>query len=598
MEKIRLKYDSGELKPQRRLSACSESFQAIVQELCQRRYDLGDAPFEFFLSYVDIDAGGTLDRCMWNQNVFVDYTAAIRALTNQLKERGWGNPSDNKSKEILGEVDWFYKTASTASVVYMPIVHVAKDDILRGAALDITGSGWRARGIVDSSIWNYFFPFSQQERFLEILQDIKGNYDNHYYALKITNEYADFAARQLREDYLEGDHKNDVVPFVFHSESRMKTMLMEEMEVASLSEIKHRLCCGLKWRFLLVDDKIGTSEDGYLSTTCCSGEKLTKIDIVKNRLQLLGFKVGELVCKGGPCDIRNAAVDNDIDKIDILLVCVDNIDTAKSLIKEYEFDIILMDYLLGNFGEQVAESEKSRVHRYGHEFLSWLQGEEVNINSEEAESGYSIGAKNTGKVKVGPGKRLFFMFMSAFSTAVSERLRNSGLLRSRPRWHIGEGSCPTNTPYLFLYQLAMLMRKRLEDLGILDLAKDKKVNDILYDIYNSDKVKKAADDRFKEILSLLYNYKSLLMDVSVPETGFGVFKSRGSVLCTSFMMSEGKQRVGSLLEHAVHMVYLTAFGTVRQWPEIWEESRYLSTQINNDALCAIESYIFKLKTEN
>ena len=87
-------------------------------------------------------------------------------------------------------------------------------------------------------------------------------------------------------------------------------------------------------------------------------------------MQLLGFKVGELVCKGGPCDIRNASVDDGIDKIDILLVCVDNIDTAKSLIKEYEFDIILMDYLLGNFGEQVAESGKSRVHRYGHEFLS------------------------------------------------------------------------------------------------------------------------------------------------------------------------------------------------------------------------------------
>jgi hypothetical protein len=144
------------------------------------------------------------------------------------------------------------------------------------------------------------------------------------------------------------------------------------------------------------------------------------------------------------------------------------------------------------------------------------------------------------------------------------------------------------------------MRKRLVDSGIADILKDDKVKDILNTIYNrNSKVKKEADKRFKEILVLLYKYKSILMDVSVPDDASNAFESEVSVLCTTFMMSEGKQRVGSLLEHAVHLVYLTAFGTVRQWPEIWEESRYVASQINDDkVISAIENYVYTLKSES
>jgi hypothetical protein len=44
---------------------------------------------------------------------------------------------------------------------------------------------------------------------------------------------------------------------------------------------------------------------------------------------------------------------------------------------------------------------------------------------------------------------------------------------------------------------------------------------------------------------------------------------------------------------------VTAFGTVRQWPEIWEESRYVASQINDDkVISAIENYVYTLKSES
>lgn len=54
--------------------------------------------------------------------------------------------------------------------------------------------------------------------------------------------------------------------------------------------------------------------------------------------------------------------------------------------------------------------------------------------------------------------------------------------------------------------------------------------------------------------------------------------------------------LGSLLEHLVQLVHLVAFGTVRQWPEIWEEYVYITSQIRE---CIInESISDRFATES
>ena len=64
---------------------------------------------------------------------------------------------------------------------------------------------------------------------------------------------------------------------------------------------------------------------------------------------------------------------------------------------------------------------------------------------------------------------------------------------------------------------------------------------------------------------------------------------------------------GGLLEHLTHLVHLTAFGTARQWPEMWEEYLFFKNQF--DSVCedtdarkelysAMEKYIIDLKKIN
>lgn len=216
--------------------------------------------------------------------------------------------------------------------------------------------------------------------------------------------------------------------------------------------------------------------------------------------------------------------------------------------------------------------------------------------------------------KIGPRKRFFFIFISAYSSAVYERLLAEGLNQSEDYWHIAVGGCPTNTPQLLLYNLIKLMEKRLDDSGILDLSSSA-IYEVINNIYlpkeddvKGDSVRKKANAFYQEVLSLQYHYRNILKDIEIP---FGqnasVFDTKGSVLMTDFI--QNKVNLGGMLEHLTQLVHLTAFGTVRQWPEMWEEYIYFKAQfekqveIDDDSVDTktlfsyIEKYILDLKSQ-
>ena len=69
-----------------------------------------------------------------------------------------------------------------------------------------------------------------------------------------------------------------------------------------------------------------------------------------------------------------------------------------------------------------------------------------------------------------------------------------------------------------------------------------------------------------------------------------------------------KTNLGGMLEHLTQLVHLTAFGTIRQWPEMWEEYIYFKAMFEKQLddvsekefrdLCSyIEEYILKLKSQ-
>ena len=216
--------------------------------------------------------------------------------------------------------------------------------------------------------------------------------------------------------------------------------------------------------------------------------------------------------------------------------------------------------------------------------------------------------------KIGPRKRFFFIFISAYSSAVYERLLAEGLNQSEDYWHIAVGGCPTNTPQLLLYNLIKLMEKRLDDSGILKLSTSA-ICELINKIFlpkkqdiKGDSVRKRANALYQKVLSLQYHYRSILKDVEIP---FGpntsVYDTKGSVLMTNFIQK--KINLGGMLEHLTQLVHLTAVGTVRQWPEMWEEYIYFKAQFEKQVdedkepvdykalFTNIERYILDLKSQ-
>ena len=92
-------------------------------------------------------------------------------------------------------------------------------------------------------------------------------------------------------------------------------------------------------------------------------------------------------------------------------------------------------------------------------------------------------------------------------------------------------------------------------------------------------------------MSLLYHYKNLLVDTQITAN---IFETKESVLATDFVKKN--PNLGGLLEHLTQLVYLTAFGTVRQWPEMWEEYQFIKSIVG--PIDTIEDYIVNLKNND
>ncbi len=537
-------------------------------------------------------------HCLFAQDYFID----------DFKERNrFGIPEPGSSGKIKPEYSCLYwdvdHSNRTEDGSKLPIIHITAIDFISSEndiALGLLKSkANRFISIIDSSIWNYYVPVAVNnvagvesydfQRLDSAITSISANTNFEIedgdvyslYHLNITREYADFQARMLIESYLfkrKSGHGTYVSPFIFHSEHFIKNeskRLYEELHPRThddktiIDKIKE-----YKWRILLIDDKIGVGDNGYLSLAVDGKAKVTKTAIVVNRIRQY-FKAH---------GIEVAATDENREA-HIYIDAVQNLKTAIERLHDNKYEIVLLDYLLDK--PSIGQSQE---REYSYELLTEIK---KDGEIEEIRNRY---------YKYGPHKRLYFMFISAFATAVNERLRAAGLHKSKDYWHIGDGACPTNTPDLFIFNLLHLMAKRLDDCGVDKLSIDRIVNNTLRDIYgDEDMIRENANAKFNRVLSLLYHYKSLLEDVVDSESS-GVTNMRGSALATSFIQNNPYH--GALLEHIVQLVYLTAFGTIRQWPEMWNEYHYIRTILeavghdNNEQLDNIERYILKLKNGN
>lgn len=535
---------------------------------------------------------------------------------------------NNRNVNLLGQ-----DTLMKQDEMLRPMIHFMADNRYMKSLYSrekLSKEFRREYEVMDNSIWNYLVPMKDhpdvekpKKDFLleKAITAISDHYKKDLYRLEVTYEYADWNARLFQQSYLVGTHALDVSPHVFHSESAIRELLDKEF-IKNDRRSSYTYKGGkMMWRFLLVDDyaedklrlKIhdqGKTISKQVKSDAFGGIKISgryqkkpptqqsfkgisKGDIVKKLLEDQEFVV---VDRKWDNDSLNGA-----SNADIMLEYVEKFDDAKRALKEKKYDIILLDYLLD-------DDAKNNIRHYGYELLEDIKNE---INT---------GVKTDDHYLIGPSGHLFFMFMSAFTSAVEGRLLAQGLSRSeKDCWYVDTGACPTNTPQLFTYNLLQLMKKRLEDSGIRRLSSDR-ILELITKIFTTQKppysvtksIREQARDNYHDVLNHYDDFHKMLKDVQVLE-GYDkdnrakIFNTNGSVLATHFMLNN--QNLGGLLEHLVQLVHLTAFGTIRQWAEMWEEYIYVrayfekwgNETVNSarfkKACRQIENYIYELKSQ-
>ena len=528
----------------------------------------------------------------------------------------------------------------------------------------------RSFQIMDSSIWNYLVPMFDinfrnaygevteiekfQDVFYKAVDSIYENYKKHLYNLHVAKEYADLNARLITEAYLSGAHAKGVSPFIFHSENVIEKMIKDEFidNDNVIEKIK-----GRKWRLLLVDDKACKEmepKDIFLQDKDKYGFPWNcKIRIICELL----VKLFDL--KDDNVRARKAGTEENLSDCIILIDYVEDVDSAKDALKRKEYDLILLDYLLDNheYGYQLLEDIYKQIDkidplvddlrkRYNEikdyipekkqkeiceiwqdlnsrepkykPLLNYIEEDKtlksIYIGNLELEKKLTDLFKGLCKYKIGPCDRYFFMFISAYSSAVHDRLLAEGLNPSEKYWYINLGACPTNTPQLFLYNLLKLMEKRLEDSHLNRLSIDGIMDDLNLIFGEEGKERTNASEQYYKIQSYQYYFRSLLKDYDITVGNENLFKTSQSVLITHFLNDH--INMGGLLEHLAQLVHLTGFGTIRQWPEMWEEYLYIKVQLEalidgdenkkekdekekkklEDLCHHIENYIKKLKS--
>ena len=525
-------------------------------------------------------------------------------------------------KDLFGTIRYnfqqdYYKYDSK---VKLPTIHLTWFDVFKDIEDKKKGDDdscekemWLSSGIqryhkiVDSGIWNYYVPVfcdlvndsdSPQiviKRFHDSLVDICSNYSLNRYRLIVAKENVDLGFRMLEQSYLKGSHKA-VSPFLFHSEYEMKRRIQESFlnshdgEKVKVIDVVKRY----KWRFLLIDDKsikpmsvsqtaVGEKESGNTNFV-----QTNKLQIIADNLhRIIGFdedKIWYRCCfeeKSDKSLLVAARCGRVIDlpseeekktpgkdqEMQIVIDCVETIEDAEKCLKYYNYEVILLDYLL--------KKKNNHEQEYGYhllkKILSWHED-----------------SKKTDKDRyiIGPNNSLTIMFMSAYTTAVQERILEMGINRSeKGLWYIGNCACPTNTPYLFSHLLLQLMRHRIRDLSYETEDGVFSIVELLELIYSNPNkadiqvVRKCANKYFNSLLFMREKYKRIKKDLNLddendlkiePRNEEKKMKMQSSLLVYS-AFKVVHHFSNDFFDHLQHLVYLTAFGTVRQSVEMMRE---------------------------
>ena len=440
-----------------------------------------------------------------------------------------------------------------------PIILIGLEDIMQGniayssekiiekLTLDPRFRFW------DSSIWHRYVPLNKdfKTNFVEALDEIWGYFEQGLYTTDVSREFLEFQTRMLVNSYLtpigERGHATDVTPYKFHSETAMK-------EKADRELIKIKSYGGnLKWRFLLIDDFANKALQGNSDV-----ETKTKQQIIES---VLKEKVKNIeICS--PKSSENL-VDWALNKL-----------KGQDGVKMY--DIILLDYLLGK------NTEKG-LREIGSEFLeklncALLKKEEKSSNTDDEKL----------KKNKGPMGKFWIFPISVFSQAMLDEIHQKGIEHINENWYLSAGANPVNTPQLVRYNLYKLMnlQVKLAPEGLSEFMKR-------YFESNEVEINVEARKSYPYLIKLRSEHEILQKDIA-----------KNSLFAKSIKEKLGKKTPKAIWEkaiweHLTHLIYLLAYGSPIEWPEMWEEYNYVKKYFdkdNTEFMNKIREYIIKINS--
>ena len=331
---------------------------------------------------------------------------------------------------------------------------------------------------LDSSIWHRYVHCKWLDSdnmvnafkidFTEVMTDILGYHQKQLYFTHVARATLEFHLRILKNSFISkvnpaSGHPEAVTPFKFHSETFFKRKTKKIINrFKQKGPGKLYLKKSLQWEILIVDDQAdvpisssyyGNSKENKNSQAQDKPCKISKTELIEDYLRpIQKLKADFLRTKKAKNKIAKSESIQDTDQ--------NIIHNALQKLKEKKYDLILLDYLLGEKMEN-----RTSYREYGHEFLFELIEDSIQKNPS---------------YKKGPlGKYWIFPF-SSFPFALLDKLRQLGADNTNHIWRLSGGGDPISTPNLFCFFLFQFMEEQIASVYKTDKLLESIIHDFIW----------------------------------------------------------------------------------------------------------------------
>ena len=348
--------------------------------------------------------------------------AEPKSLRRIVEKKNW-RPNDHES--ISPPPELYYQPIITIGYEDIMDLYTEKDDSELAATGDLRHlESMRLDSrfkFFDSGIWHRYVPLyprkgNFRDKFINVLEKMADWHQDHLYASNAARANLEFQLRMMKNSYIakigRTGHYEVVTPFKFHSETYI------EEKIKALEAYFNRFqrsSFRLGWRLLLIDDfaikNISSHEDRCI---------LSKQTLIEKILDSKAFTI----------TVEVPDQDNEI------------IDTCMKKLETNIFDVLLLDYLLGN------TNKRKKKREYGHDFM-------MRLRSDHKEKGANL--------KIGPLGKYWICPISSFPFALKDKLWQLGIHPFDDLWYLSNGGDPICTPALFKYNLLSFFERQIEE---------------------------------------------------------------------------------------------------------------------------------------